>query len=90
MNTTFQLGQLVKGEGLIFEIISIDPIIKVKCLENNGGWSKEGDFGRYYPTWIQGQEYELYLGNSEIRNFNFNGKLPWVSLYENGKACHYR
>jgi hypothetical protein len=92
MSSGFKLGQFCEGEGLRFEVINLEPL-KVRCLENSGWWSQynKGLDETKYATWQVGEEYELYLGNSSIGNFNFkNYGLPWCSLYENGKVAHYR
>lgn len=86
----FQLGQICKGEGLVFKVIGLEPL-RVRCLENSGWWGPE-QYGRGYPTWKVGEEYELYFGSEAAgRNWNFSiPQLPWCSIYESGKVEHYR
>jgi hypothetical protein len=91
MEHDFYLGQTCEGEGLKFEIVSLEPLVAL-CLENSGWWIQ---FNRgldpvKYPTWIVGQEYELTFGTQISRNFNFHSRLPWCSVYENGTINHYR
>lgn len=76
-----------------FKVINLDPLT-VLCLEVEGHWKEYGTWkghdGKPYVTWIPGETYELYMGNSQIRNFNFPPGLPWCSIYENGTISHYR
>ncbi len=92
MTSTFALGQICKGEGLVFEVVGFEPL-RVRCLENSGRWCPE-KYGIYRDsvTWKVGQEYELYFGSEAAgRNWNFSiPQLPWCSIYESGKVEHYR
>lgn len=90
MTSTFELGQICKGEGLVFEVIGIEPL-RVRCLENSGRWSPE-KYVRISSIWKVGEEYELYFGSEAAgRNWNFRDpQLPWCSIYESGKVEHYR
>lgn len=92
--TNFTLDQICEGEGMKFQVINLEPLT-VLCLEVEGHWKEYGRWkghnGQYYKTWVPGETYKLYMGNSSIRNFNFcDSRLPWCSLYENGKVAHYR
>lgn len=99
MNNKFYIGQLIEGEGVKFEVIKLEPLT-VKCIEIKGFWANYGkkdtngnwvyEHGTHRRTWVVDEEYELRLGNSDIRNFNFNFDLPWCSCYEDGTFRHYR
>lgn len=81
----FTIGQICKGEGLVFEVINLYPL-RVRCIENSGWWGPD-QYGKNYLSWKVGEEYELYFAITESRNWNFKDhRLPWCSIYESGKV----
>lgn len=84
---TLSLGQGFQGECLTFEVINLEPLT-VRCLENSGWWARYNKGCEdSHPTWEVGEEYQLYYGH---KSYNFQGHLPWCSLYEDGSVQHYR
>lgn len=90
---TFTLGQRLEGEGIVAEVVSLKPLA-VMIVTVEGFWatySDNADVTKPHARFTVGATYRMYLGNPQLRNFNFeHAYLPWISAYENGTLCHYR
>lgn len=96
----FTIGQKLEGDGLAFEVIQVEPVVRVKCLTVSKFWQNvhcvamPNNPSVMQETWVAGKEYELREATvvpEKIKNYvAASHLLPWHIFYTNGLVQHYR
>lgn len=97
----FTIGQKLEGDGLAFEVVQVEPVVRVKCLEVSKFWRSirldvmPNNTSVRQETWEVGKEYELRASNfSSTAGCNtfvaVNHLLPWHVFFTKGFVEHYR
>ncbi len=97
---TYSVGQKLIGtgtcdNGLNFEVVQVEPVVKVKCLSVNKFWAgmRLEPFPKPSPyhqkMWTPGEVYELRkTGDGDL--VAEDCQMPWHVFRANGEVVHYR